>query len=495
MADSEFPIFQTIFGFIADDDQESLSIALELLNLKELPTQTNLKLLGYLLQVCYKANSTPALRTVVNYWGSVNIEEERFSTFATIFSFPEVNIDLLKLLVEAFPERSYLVTAIEFLNRDEGPNVFTGLNRLWDVYGPQSETVISLLRQELVKITRGDLSLVPDFMSYLNELSNKVGGFAGIPPWMGDFTAEPILGPDGNVLPYDPAVVPYDDEIEIPEDPNVTFEPPSIETAVSTLIANAEEALVTVANADENIERLAAAYAAGDESVTARLTEYYKIQNQVNIALDETLYRILGPCNPQIGATFDTGCPCDHHGGCRMFTCFCFAGPADLADNEVEDEDGVSIPREWFTGVCDNPNCPSATRRIKNKYHAVRMPREHGSWEGCYHGWECVLEDASTRGASGTSTGTRGNKLLKKLILGFQRQMEEIGIQDRKERNPVITGLPRSDDDLEYRGHEDDHPEEGDQAVHCESCYLYQGADEDEELEDDTLIEEDDLYS
>lgn len=56
----------------------------------------------------------------------------------------------------------------------------------------------------------------------------------------------------------------------------------------------------------------------------------------------------------------------------------------DYEDSNIEDEQGF---KDWFLGSCDQ-----CLRGIREREHAVRLPKPFGGWEGCFCSWNCVRE-------------------------------------------------------------------------------------------------------
>ena len=67
--------------------------------------------------------------------------------------------------------------------------------------------------------------------------------------------------------------------------------------------------------------------------------------------------------------------------------------------------------------------------RIKHRHYAVRQPRPHGGWEGCFCSFKCVDEYVSEVEAD----ESKPDILTHELISLFEKKINENGIQDRIE--------------------------------------------------------------
>ena len=102
---------------------------------------------------------------------------------------------------------------------------------------------------------------------------------------------------------------------------------------------------------------------------------FMRIINDTTIG--KTLDRMLGPVHNNMRMTMHDDHICMRYGGCRMLVCNCVEGN----DEEFGDDDDA----DWFKGQCDDCGL-----LIKNRRHAVRVPRDSGGWSGCYCSFSCL---------------------------------------------------------------------------------------------------------
>jgi len=65
---------------------------------------------------------------------------------------------------------------------------------------------------------------------------------------------------------------------------------------------------------------------------------------------------------------------CTKFGGCRMFLCQCYSR-----------EEGIDYEIDWFTGYCNECGI-----RIRNRTHALRLPKLGGGWQFCFCTFHCI---------------------------------------------------------------------------------------------------------
>lgn len=126
-----------------------------------------------------------------------------------------------------------------------------------------------------------------------------------------------------------------------------------------------------------------------------------------NLQKDFILFRIYGPCHPYLPRQLHEPFPCNILGGCRMFYCTEF-------EKMPEDEEGDEYSVDWFTGSCEY-----CKKKIRSRYHALRMPLDMGGWQGCYCSEVCVNQ----------STNSVGEIELLKTTIAY---LEKYGIQVRR---------------------------------------------------------------
>ncbi len=102
------------------------------------------------------------------------------------------------------------------------------------------------------------------------------------------------------------------------------------------------------------------------------LEPYLKTKIGLGLQKNEDIFRVLGPVNPLMDSSYEEL----EYGGERMFTCNIY---------DYDPVDGQQI--DWYTGSCEQ-----CTKQLRRRWHAVRMPRPHGGWKGCFCSWKCVRD-------------------------------------------------------------------------------------------------------
>jgi hypothetical protein len=151
-------------------------------------------------------------------------------------------------------------------------------------------------------------------------------------------------------------------------------------------------------------------------------------------------FRVLGPLNAKRYVEPTKKHICHKYGGCRMFTCVEY----NILDPYTDEYD---MYYDWFTGQCDE-----CSKKIGNRYHAVRIPITNGMWRGCFCSWECIyshvylpLNDKDENKDEEEKINNY-NSEQERIIQYYQHQMNQYGIQDRivQEENYRMYGLPLS---------------------------------------------------
>lgn len=217
-----------------------------------------------------------------------------------------------------------------------------------------------------------------ELMAALRRILEILEGYATIPRWI-------AVGfkYDGNLPLY-----PDDDGIFDDDDPTKkTIKLPSRKKAVDLLLNDIAKYMLP---GDEKEETLF--------NVKSQVNEMYSESRNILLKLrllqpiyierfldpaqkDVERNQLYGPANPYIfeGKSYDDR-------SCRMFTSFALMSMDDI-DELLYQEDEIR-PFDWFTG-----NCYICSKKIREYWHAVRMPLEGGGWDSCYCSWECVIKD------------------------------------------------------------------------------------------------------
>lgn len=223
---------------------------------------------------------------------------------------------------------------------------------------------------------------------------------------------------------------------EIIDDPgdkmNISHQLPEPSEAADYLLRDMMENAMDVIPGELELrmvrEEILKAYSlSGSDMLKARLLQPVYI----NLYLrddDEERKRLYGPANPYV----ISGEP-DLHSSCRMLM---YRKPTseDIMDRffepDVEEEPNDYV--NWFSGKCDFCN-----KKIREYWHAVRMPLECGGWSGCYCQWSCAIDDLP-KSVSDNALQFESAPIRKRLIKYFAGEMLKYPVFDRYFEEPLM---------------------------------------------------------
>jgi hypothetical protein len=376
-------IIITLIKFIKINDIEKFHNLLNKLPVDKLLLEASNTLLSTLLEEAVKSNNSPFVSSIIEKWQNTKGIQDDISFFASLFLIDKLNIQLLEKLTEIYTSHTFFSVVTEMISWEDNENVFTALTKTQTVYGPQSYDIYETLYNEAKDKDH------EQGKKFLSEYMNLTSPYQEIPEWMNNF-----LGED--------AKIPYNNQLEIPK--VVIKEEETIPTAeeyANNIVRELNDSGLEILNIEDIRREAINKYESmsDDEKInyTSELNIKYNISKQQN---DVTLFRLLGPSNLLIEASGDEL----KYGGDRMFIANTFDWDED--DNNFYD---------WFTG-----NCDVCFKKIRVKWHAVRMPHESGGWLGCYCSWKCVRNDI-----------LQPNKIIPVMVNELEEAMKKIGIQDR----------------------------------------------------------------
>lgn len=388
--------------------------------------------------------------------------EGPYDLLTQLLFYPHFPQELLRFFYSVFPERKPAVTFVKLIDGEDADKMAFAFSQVEKIFGEVStDTYYELFNYSIDSGNRVMTHLLSDKIR-----QNSV--FAPIPDWMipneaPDTPPEPeerhFIMPNedkavnliGRVLDKVQFEAEYNTEVaNLPPLPKEADQPSSVKDArleeeeeddeewntgeyidldngLPTSIqpppprktANADETRApTIRHAftDDAIHgALVSAYrklpAAAQESLvelSAEQTRVYELESDV------TLFRYYGPSNFKLASVFiDKKFVCARL-GCREMTCVC----SDADDKEEVDIDIGEI--DWFAGSCDR-----CFRRIRTRFHSVRLPSNIGGYSGCFCSEFCVKTFSNENG---------GTELELALIdLDLERK-RELGIWDRSEK-------------------------------------------------------------
>ena len=219
--------------------------------------------------------------------------------------------------------------------------------------------------------------------------------YAPLPSWVYDFRGLPlsevehkeepvvlkITKREVKAIPWEDRKLPFENTLVIPETRPSEFKFPSIPDSVDLLTAGLHDQGYSFDDIEEARSLLTNHLTISTpEEKLALLAPVFETKARVDLTDDTELFRILGPANASVDQDLTLNHICCRYGGHRMMTCVDF-------ENYDEDTDTVIEDYDWYKGACDQCHL-----RLRSRAHAVRKPRPHGGWLGCYCSWKCVRE-------------------------------------------------------------------------------------------------------
>jgi hypothetical protein len=364
-----------------------------------------------------------------------NTGEHRYGNLPVatrLFYLPGVTQHLLSLVAE---NTTYLDHCSAMLGYEDSGRTLSALGVLEGVYGPQeAATYRALLSQAQIQEARERYGnqCVLEFL--LDKVRESVTEVCPTPGWVRryDLPLQPLvaeideddLGGTGAASVGELAasgLVAFEEEFVIPESlPPPRSALPDDQVIADVLLAAARDAGVPVATQEETRQQLLGYVQHLNPDQKAELLADRDLAHwQARLEEDETLSRLLGPCNRGL-ARCGAG-PCDRYGGCRMFLC---TEHDRWTEDGVTDEDTVYVADNlaeaedyWFGG-----RCLVCWRLIAAKHYAVRLPLTYGGWLGCYCSWVCARR----------AIPDQENLVQLNLVAYAEEFIQRVGIADRR---------------------------------------------------------------
>lgn len=391
MSDRANLTIQSIQQAIINDDFVFLRKLLSTLPLTKIEKSISDGLLFRFLSIAGVYEKREAAKILFEFWefpsGSFsNSQYNRgpLPIYVTLYLDPRYNPELLAFCHRALDQFTFLDCISELMELDDDPNLTVACHKLIDVYGPQTLNTYINLSESVINKNNIIYQFIMNQIKQINE-------YAPIPDYL--IVAD---------------VIPRESEVIIPDNSDIYFELPDDDEMVNLLLGGMKEYGYTYDQMEEASQLLKKRLSIMTLEEKQRLLEpIYELKfSQDVLQKDRVLFTLLGPSNPHYGSTREEM----KYGGARMF----LSGAFDFDP----DDDFQETPHEWFHHSCD-----FCSLRIRRKWHALRMPVQHGGWQGCYCSFKC-LEEAIEQ--------SNENEVVTQLLVDiFKQQIYEIGILDR----------------------------------------------------------------
>jgi hypothetical protein len=383
---------------IKNDDIEQLEKALKVMPIEKLKDNRE-TLLSTFLALASQYGRAEAAESILERWKVVYPDNDRISMLSRIFMKMVITLPTLAFLVSINKTYTYVELIDELSEWDSSEEVITACGRADEIFGQQSYSTYEMLRARAVEL--GNFRVEEYLIDKMAETSPEIPKPERIHNKLAKFYSQ------------------FNEKLPSQEELDILAEQESKSDLTEVDIDDDEALEILTAGLEEvgiAIEEIELAKKLlRQEFSKSRKWELLKpvLENRKQLTLesDRLLFWIYGPTNPLVNQDLTLNTPSAKYGGCRMFLC-------DLFDYNEEDD----YLEDWFLGYCEE-----CLLRIPYRHYSVRMPREHGGWQGCFCSWKCVQE----RQKFIEIDSGEPNLLLKDMIEAFAKKTEEVGIQDR----------------------------------------------------------------
>ena len=382
---------------IKNDNVTQLDKALRIMPIEEIKDPNETLLVNF-LSLCAAYNRPEGIKMVLERWKVVYPDSDKISLLSRLFVKTNINNATLGYLVSVHPEYTYVELLDDLCELDASQEVLLACVKANEIFGEQ--------KNDTYKILRSHANEFGNFVveEYMIDKIMETSPYAPIAEYIKNYLASYFS--EFKDLPSEDHLYEFADKVSKQEEDLVL---PSDEEAVEILTDGLFRHGISFAEIEATKEFLKQEMKTRKKEL---LLPILQMEKQRNLETDRVLFWTFGSSNPLVGQNLTIDAPSYKYGGCRMFLC-------DLFDYNEE----FDYVEDWFTG-----NCLHCLLKLDKRWHAVRSPRVHGGWEGCYCSWKCVREEWEAR----ENFEMEENLLKKKMIDIFEKKMEEIGIQDRK---------------------------------------------------------------
>jgi len=383
-------LIQLTINAIQNNDLEELNLYLNKMPIDTLEDHDSISLLDRLLIEATEYQRKDTIPIILEAWNQYYPSQlEGVSFYTLLFTFMPIMAETLAFVTVSLENTAFLDVLDELIPLPSDDNLVLAVQRAHQVFGTQSKETYDVAYQTATD--RGNDAIA----NYLRPFVYASAEYAEVPEWVRNFT-------EGEV--------PHEKDVIITEPPKGTpdYNQISIDDAIDLLTAGLEETGITIENIEKSKEFIRSYLAVASQDEKRQLLEPYLEKKYLSELQDDLeLFRVLGPANP----IYDSVLGQMSLGGCRMFTCSVF--DYDEEDDSYDD---------WFIG-----NCESCLKRIRNRWHAIRMPRPAGGWVGCYCSFECLRDGISEE----ESQIGKALPAIRIMVDNLEPQFMANGIQDR----------------------------------------------------------------
>jgi hypothetical protein len=338
---------QLAIVYIKDDNIRGLEQLLNVMPLDKLKDESDV-LLSTFLSTAAGYGRKDAAKLVLDSWKVIYPEQEKIQILSRFFMMNAINVPTLSFVILSYPDYTYIELMDDLMAADNSPEVVTACAKADQVFGPQPYETYKIVMQHAEEMGNWRVE------EYAIESMEQTAPYVDRPEWVKNYTDMPLL---------------KESDLYIPETGAIPFEIPPDEEAAELLTIGLTQQGISVGDLDQAKEALLERLSVSTRQEKIDLLRPI-MENQAQKILggDKTLFRLFGPANPLVNQDLTLPGKSNMYGGCRMFLCDVFDWVK--GDNYYAD---------WFQGVCE-----SCHLRIKYRWYAVRKPKPHGGWIGCY---------------------------------------------------------------------------------------------------------------
>jgi len=377
-------VIQLAIVYIKDDNLKQLQTTLSVMPLDRLGDQSE-KLLSGFLSVCAAYDRKDAAKMILKAWKVVYPPEEKMQVASRLFLIEQINLETLSYIVLNDQSFTYVELMDDLIEFDNSGAIITACQKADKIFGTQPYETYKIIQDHAYEHDNDNV------YDYATDKMEETAPYAELPTWL-----------------VKPAIMKSDEELQKIPEKDTNFEIPTDEEAVELLTKGLSHLGISV----DDLER-AKTFLLQKLSVST-MSEKIEIlkpvmKNQANEAAtgDKELFRIFGPANPLVDQDLTLNTPSSKYGGERMFLSETFS-----YNEEFE------FVEDWFSP------CNFCHLKIRKRWHALRKPRPHGGFVGCYCSFKCIRESVFW-------DGDEPDLLTHELINIFEKEIKETGIYDR----------------------------------------------------------------
>ncbi|SNW61916.1 Hypothetical protein ORPV_12 [Orpheovirus IHUMI-LCC2] len=368
-------------------------------------------------------NQSDMIKVLLDFFNDYEYAGDRYPLSYRIYTLPGLKEKTSMLIGKAYVTHSGLEILNTMIDHENSESFRLAMNRLRDVYNITAREMEDLWSKAKTKQQAGgDTEVAQDV---LEDNYEDVAPYAEVPDWVEQMIEE-----------WNEPGTTADDmdeyNLDMPEPDNrkflqnykrlVEFLP----DIISGITINGTQIDLASVGSDRVSLIMNAFFSMGSKeqdeflrniAINIGLTGIPDREDYDDSSLE--IFNLFGPANVIVGMNLDRKDRCAVYGGCRMLICNCHAKYND--EDNVYEDDG-----HGFKG-----NCAYCKRKIRVRWHGIRIPLLTGGWsEEWFCSDDCLYDLIAERGADAVGTT---NELVDVIV----DQLQKKKIQDRTSQYPT----------------------------------------------------------